>query len=122
MSISPVTISTPRLCPTLVGGFLLEAKHSYSVPLTFTGRITNEAKQYANTAILALTGFDKGSFQGLLKILVDDKYEAPGSEDTKEFRGARQAASIILQDLGEQSLKKADTIQGLVNTVTSVSH
>jgi hypothetical protein len=90
-------------------------------PLTFTGRVTNEAKQFANSAILALTGFDTGSFRGLLKVLTDNKYEKAGSEDTREFRGAREAASIILQDLSQQSLKKAETIQVLINNVTSVS-
>ncbi|KAJ4267184.1 hypothetical protein NW762_003285 [Fusarium torreyae] len=82
-------------------------------------RITNEAKQYANTAILQLTGFGKGSFQGLLKLLTDNKYSKPGSEDTDEFRGASQAASMILLNLGEESLKKAQTIEDLSKTITS---
>lgn len=86
------------------------------------GLITNETKEYAETAIEQLTGLGDGSFQGMLDILTSDRYKEEGSENSEEFQGASKAASGILLDLSKQAQKKADRISTLVKQITSVSH
>lgn len=111
--------STKIFCPVSVRNPYFPAA-LLRIQLIIAGTVTSDTKQYAETAIKELAGFGENSFQGLLVILTNDKYEKAGSEDTPEFRGARESASRILLNLGLNSSKKAEDIQGLVDKLNSV--
>jgi hypothetical protein len=83
--------------------------------------VANQTIQYCEYAIQLLSGFGESSLGAQLKIVLDNKYSTPESQNDPDFQNAALVCNAILLELSMNAKEKAAVVDQQVKKLEAVS-